>query len=133
MITQKEINRYIKDIKKELLYGTKESRQFLKGLRQSVADFAEENPNAEMAQITEQFGKPEDIAKTYLTDLSGSVGMRKAINKKKVFIVGVVAMLLIWLIFVVAALIDSHIEGPVVIIHGSGIEVEEITTNIQMH
>ena len=133
MITNKEINRYIKDIKKELLYGTKESRQFLKELKQNVTDYAEENQNADMAQVTEQFGKPEDIAKTYLADLSGSVGMRKAINKKKVFIVGVVAMLLIWLIFVVAALIDSYIEGPVVIIHGSGIEVEEITENIQMH
>ncbi len=53
MITQKQINKYIKDIKKELLYGTKESRQFLKELKQNVTDYAEENQNADMAEVTE--------------------------------------------------------------------------------
>ena len=110
MITNKEINRYIKDIKKELLYGTKESRQFLKELKQNVTDYAEENQNADMAQVTEQFGKPEDIAATFFEQY-GKEDVKKKVNIRRVVIVAVVVALIALVFSLIIALIDGHIAG----------------------
>ncbi len=107
MITQKEINRYIKDIKKELLYGTKESRQFLKELKQNVTDYAEENQNADMAQVTEQFGKPEDIAATFFEQYDKNEIKRKVNVRRVAVIVGIV-MLVVFTVSLTTAVINSY-------------------------
>ena len=124
MITQKEINRYIKDIKKELLYGTKESRQFLKELRQSVADFAEENPNAEMAQITEQFGTPEEIAATFFEQYDKNEIKRK-VNVRRVIIAAVVVVVLMVGSTLATVIIDSNNQNIDRIIEGSAVDVNQ--------
>lgn len=129
MITQKEINRYIKDIKKELLYGTKESRQFLKELKQNVTDYAEENQNVDMAQVTEQFGKPEDIAATFFEQYDKNEIKRK-VNVRRVILATAVVLVLVFSLTLVVAFIDSHLSG-------SGYTIitpaEEITESLQMH
>lgn len=125
MITQKEINRYIKDIKKELLYGTKESRQFLKELKQNVTDYAEENQNADMAEVTEQFGKPEEIAATFFEQYSKD-GIKRKVNIRRVVVTAVAVSMIIFVIALITAIIDSHNSG-------SGYTIitpaEEITQN----
>ena len=120
MITQKQINKYIKDIKKELLYGTKESRQFLKELKQNVTDYAEENQNADMAEVTEQFGKPEDIAATFFEQYDKNEIKRK-VNVRRVIIAAVVVVVLMVGSTLATVIIDSNnhnidhiVEGPIV-------------------
>ena len=135
MITQKQINKYIKDIKKELLYGTKESRQFLKGLRQSVADFAEENPNAEMAQITEQFGKPEDIAATFFEQYSKD-GIKRKVNIRRVVVITAVVAIVTFTVYLTVAVVNSYksVNGAIIdeLIEGTTAYVSsDITTNAQ--
>lgn len=123
MITQKEINRYIKDIKKELLYGTKESRQFLKELKQNVTDYAEENQNADMAQVTEQFGKPEDIAATFFEQY-GKEDIKKKVDIRKVLIITLIIALAIFIFFLICVFFDIHGDG-----HGNiSVTIEEVTT-----
>ncbi len=109
MITQKEINRYIKDIKKELLYGTKESRQFLKELKQNVVDYAEENQNADMAQVTEQFGKPEDIAATFFEQYDKNEIKRK-VNVRRVAVIVGIMMFLVFAIGVSVIVMENREE-----------------------
>lgn len=109
MITQKEINRYIKDIKKELLYGTKESRQFLKELKQNVTDYAEENQNADMAQVTEQFGKPEDIAATFFEQYDKNEIKRK-VNVRRVAVIVGIMMFLVFAIGVSVIVMENREE-----------------------
>ena len=123
MITQKEINKYIKDIKKELLYGTKESRQFLKELKQNVTDYAEENQNADMAQVTEQFGKPEDIAATFFEQY-GKEDIKKKVNIRRVVVVTALVALVMVAVSLIVALIDAHIDTE----NYSKITIEEGTT-----
>ena len=106
MITQKEINRYIKDIKKELLYGTKESRQFLKELKQNVTDYAEENQNADMAEVTEQFGKPEDIAATFFEQYDKNEIKRK-VNVRRVIIAASITVVLMIATTLIVGMVDS--------------------------
>lgn len=110
MITQKEINRYIKDIKKELLYGSKQSREFLAQLRQNVCDFAAENENADMSQITEQFGKPEDIAATFFEQY-GKEDIKKKVDIRRVVIAAVAIIVAVLVIAITIELIDSHKSG----------------------
>ncbi len=124
MITQKEINRYIKDIKKELLYNSKQSREFLAGLRQNVCDFAAENENADMAQVTEQFGKPEDIAATFFEQY-GKEDIKKKVNIRRVVIVAVVVVLLIFAFSVIISLIEGSNAKVDRIIEGSAVEVNQ--------
>ena len=121
MITQKQINKYIKDIKKELLYGTKESRQFQKELKQNVTDYAEENQNADMAQVTEQFGKPEDIAATFFEQY-GKKDIKKKVNIRRVVIVALTIAITMFIIALAIELIDAHRTG-------TGYYSEEIVTN----
>ncbi len=109
MITQKEINRYIKDIKKELLYSSKQSREFLAQLRQNICDFAAENENADMSQITEQFGKPEDIAATFFEQYDKNEIKRK-VNVRRVIVAAVVVVVLIFTISMGTIVIDTHGE-----------------------
>ena len=121
MITQKEINRYIKDIKKELLYSSKQSREFLAGLRQNVCDFAAENENADMAQVTEQFGKPEDIAATFFEQY-GKEDIKKKVNIRRVVIVALTIAITMFIIALAIELIDAHRAGM-------GYYSEELVTN----
>ncbi|MBQ7862075.1 MAG: hypothetical protein IJ349_07740 [Clostridia bacterium] len=125
MITQKEINRYIKDIKKELLYGTKESRQFLKELKQNVTDYAEENQNADMAEVTEQFGKPEDIAATFFEQY-GKEDIKKKVNIRRVVVTAVVAVVMMFAIAMITIIIDSHGETHGYIVETMGKETTSI-------
>ena len=123
MITQKQINKYIKDIKKELLYGTKESRQFLKELKQNVTDYAEENQNADMAEVTEQFGKPKDIAATFFEQY-GKEDIKKKVNIRRVVVVTALVALVMVAVSLIVALIDAHIDTE----NYSKITIEEGTT-----
>ncbi len=124
MITQKEINRYIKDIKKELLYNSKQSREFLAGLRQNVCDFAAENENAEIAAVKEQFGKPEEIAATFFEQY-GKEDIKKKVNIRRVVIVAVVVALLIFAFSVIISLIEGSNAKVDRIIEGSAVEVNQ--------
>ena len=124
MITQKEINRYIKDIKKELLYSSKQSREFLAGLRQNVCDFAAENENADMAQVTEQFGKPEEIAATFFEQYDKNKIKRK-VNVRRVIIAAVIAVMLMISSTLATVIIDSNNQNIDRIIEGSAVEVNQ--------
>ncbi len=129
MITQKEINRYIKDIKKELLYNSKQSREFLAGLRQNVCDFAAENQNADMAEITEQFGKPEEIAATFFEQYDKNE-IKHKVNVRRVIVAAVVTVVLMVAVTMVAVIIDSNKSNGVYTYIGNA---QEITESLQMH
>ncbi len=125
MITQKQINKYIKDIKKELLYNSKQSREFLAQLRQNVCDFAAENEKADIGAVKEQFGKPEDIAATFFEQYDKNEIKRKVNVRRVAVIVGIV-MLVVFAFSMVTVIIDAHGDG-----HGNiSVTIEEGTTVI---
>ncbi len=109
MITQKEINRYIKDIKKELLYNSKQSREFLAGLRQNVCDFAAENENADIGAVKEHFGKPEEIAATFFEQYDKNEIKRK-VNVRRVAVIVGIMMFLVFAIGVSVIVMENREE-----------------------
>ena len=127
MAMQNEIKEYIKSVKKQIVCPTAESRQMLRELQANVSDFVQENPDADMVQIVEQFGKPEEIAKAYIADAEPQ-NIKKAINIRKLLIAAIVASLLIFTSIMIGIFIDSHSDR-----HGSlHIEIEEGVTYIDL-
>ena len=109
MAMQNKIKEYIKSVKKQIVCPTAESRQMLRELQANVSDFAQENPDADMVQIVEQFGEPEEIAKAYLSDAEPN-NIKKAINIRKVIIAAVIAVIVIYLGIMIFVAVDAHNE-----------------------
>ena len=107
MAMQNEIKEYIKSVKKQIVCPTAESRQMLRELQANVSDFVQENPDADMVQIVEQFGEPETIANLHLANMSKN-RITKAVNTRKVVVTAVVIALAMLAITFIVAIIDSH-------------------------
>lgn len=125
MVTQSEINKYIKDIKKQLLYGTRETKQFLKELKQNIVDYVEENQGADMEQIMEQFGKPEDIAATFFEHYDNEE-IRKKLKIRHIVVTCVIIVTMFFSILLISETIRSKVYDIAYIVE---YPVEEITEN----
>ncbi|MBR3954537.1 MAG: hypothetical protein IKJ63_03575 [Clostridia bacterium] len=123
MAMQNEIKEYIKSVKKQIVCPTAESRQMLRELQANVSDFVQENPDADMVQIVEQFGEPEEIAKNYLADADPK-RISKAINNRKVIIAVGITIVIVFAIFLLCTFVESYRQG-----HGTvTIDIETGTT-----
>lgn len=107
MAMQNEIKEYIKSVKKQIVCPTAESRQMLRELQANVSDFVQENPDADMVQIVEQFGEPEEIAKMYIADTEPK-NIKKAVNIRKLSATAVVITLVMLAVTFIITIIDSH-------------------------
>lgn len=106
MISQKEIKRYLKSVRKNCPYPLK--RRLSLELDSSIADYLEENPDKDLADLISRFGKAEKYAEEYLMNMP--IAERTKILKKgktiiTAVIVGVIAVVLIvastavWIIY----------------------------------
>ena len=62
---EQEINRYLKEIKSNIICDFKTKRKYICDLKTSIYDFAEENHVNDFKQVYQQFGPPREIAKTF--------------------------------------------------------------------
>lgn len=117
MITKNEINEYIKNIKKQLLYGTKESKLFLKELKQNILDFADENKNADIADIRNRFGTEEEVATIFFEQYSKE-DIKKKLRIRNAVVACVVAVALIFTGCIIYETIKSQKYDPgYIIVH----------------
>ena len=107
MAMQNEIKEYIKSVKKQIICPTAESRQMLRELQANVSDFVQENPDADMVQIVEQFGTPEEIAKMYIADTEPK-NIKKAVNIRKLIVIAVAIIIAIVAVSCIISIIDNH-------------------------
>ena len=104
------INDYISAVSSAVICQGKKKRCFLECLRQDAEDFLNENGGATRAELESVFGSPEDIAASMLSN-SESSEIKRKISLKKTVIVAVLAVLFIYLAFVVLSLVDVHYEA----------------------
>ena len=104
----KDIKTYLDNIGKYLVCTKKQKKIILEDIETSVRDYVENANVNDISEVVSRFGSPEDIAKSYLAEFVKPADVRKAINKKKVLVAGVVIALVIWLIVGIIALIDGH-------------------------
>ena len=126
MIMKNEINEYIKNIKKQLLYGTKESRLFLKELKQNILDYADENKNADMSEIRQQFGTEEEVATIFFEQYSKE-DIKKKLRIRNAVVACVVTVALIFAGCIIFATVEAKNDDMSYRVIN---EVDEISTSL---
>ncbi len=102
---------YFRSIRSYLTCPRKQKKQILSELKTNIAAFLEENPQASFEAIASHFGSPQQIASTYLGDLTDAELLHKLQIRKKIvaIIAGVMAaILVIWLAVVGWAIINER-------------------------
>ena len=113
---EKELKRYFKEIRRCLLCNTKLSRKFLADLAQSVDQFVEAEPEADIDAVKKHFGTPEQIAKSFFAE--ADIGyIRKKMRIRRIITICMIIALAVWCIVLGGSLIDNHLSA-----HGYGEE-----------
>ncbi len=91
----RDVKKYKRKIKANLLCGTKLSKQFLADLSDSIDNYIEENNITQLADVQNHFGSPEQIAQSFLAETDIGV-IRKKVRLKQIVLVALIAALLMW-------------------------------------
>ncbi|MBQ8209511.1 MAG: hypothetical protein IJZ35_02875 [Clostridia bacterium] len=106
MSLKNEINSYVKNIQKQILYKTKESKQLINDLKANIADYVEENNVTDISEIRQCFGSESEIAADFLANADIKTLKRK-MTVKSLIAVLVVAVIAVWGIGMTVAVVDS--------------------------
>ena len=98
---------YLKEVEQQLCGKKAQKKAYLKTLSADVAERLEEEPNLDCAALALAFGSPEELATEFMETLD-TKDVKKAFNGKKIVLIGVIAIVVIWLIGVSIALFDGH-------------------------
>ena len=106
---KKELNAYFKKVDAQLLCDRKSKIVFLTDLKNDIDEFVQES-DADFDSIQATFGTPEEIAESFLknTDIAN---IKKKMNVRKIILFALLAVVLVYIIFVVASFIDVHTES----------------------
>ena len=86
-----------KEIKLLLPAFNKEEKKFLRDLMERIEDYLDENPNATMQDIENQFGTPMEIAQSYMSSLDLDVLLKRlSISRfvRRFFAIAAICMIL---------------------------------------
>ena len=104
---EKVTDGYLREIKSLMVCDDGTKKKFLKDLKRDVYDYTIEENADSIEMIIEHFGTPEEIAKSFLENADIKKIKRK-MNIRTVILAGVLAALLIWIVYLTAAVIDIH-------------------------
>lgn len=107
---EKEVKKYLGSIAKKLVCSRKQKRLILKDIEQSIRDYIENENITDISQLYSHFGSAEEIAKTYLADFVTPADIKKAVNKKKALVIGIIVALVIYVLALIIVIIDGHIS-----------------------
>lgn len=103
-----EIEKYISEIESNLVCCGRLNKSLAKEIEGSVYDYAESRDIKDISEVYNHFGTPEEMARAYLSQVDPKK-IRKAVNVRKVVIIGVVVALMMLAVFFVSLFIDAHI------------------------
>lgn len=106
----KELSDYYSQIKKLFIGSNRELNHLLGELKISVDEYVENNPNAGMEDVFTSFGTPEEIAGSFINNISVDKLMKKT-QKKKILLMVSVLILIIYIVFIIVSFIDVHEEA----------------------
>lgn len=109
-MNKKELKAYYREIEKLLVCGRKEKTAFMAELERNVYEYIDSTGHTDIEKIKAEFGTPEKIAESFLTN-SDALTVRKRLSTKKMILAAIIIALAIYLIFVVVSIIDVHTEA----------------------
>ncbi len=107
----REIKKYIIDVKSYLICDWRTRQKFLKDLKNDINDFVDGKEDVTMDDIRDRFGEPEKISRSFLEN-ADLKKIKRRMNFGRTIIVGVIAALLIWLGALLFAVIHPYVEEP---------------------
>lgn len=79
--------RYFRQVKKHIPIGGTRRKEFLANMQDSLVAYSARNPDADLADYYEQFGRPDDIAISFLSEMPYAEINRKIRIGRKVLII----------------------------------------------
>lgn len=107
----REIKKYIIDVKSYLICDWRTRQKFLKDLKNDINDFVDGKEDVTMDDIRDRFGEPEKISRSFLEN-ADLKKIKRRMSFGRTIIVGVIAALLIWLGALLFAVIHPYVEEP---------------------
>ncbi|MCH5191558.1 MAG: hypothetical protein J1F23_05270 [Oscillospiraceae bacterium] len=108
-VLRNEIKKYIKETKSLLFCDSKTLKSFLKDFENDVVDFADDNGVADIQQIIEHFGTPDQVARGFF-ETTNLRKIKKRLQIKQYILCGVISALLIWAVCLTFLAVDGHNE-----------------------
>ena len=105
-----QLKAYYKEIHKLLVCDRKQKSAFMAELKANIDEYITSVGETDIDSIKSEFGTPETIAESFLSN-SNAVTIKKKLDIKKCIIIAVAIALVIYLAFVVISLIDVHTEA----------------------
>lgn len=115
---EKEISRYLNDIKCLMPGDNSSKRKYLRGLKNEIYDYAEENEVVSMGDIVLHFGEEEEVAKLYVDTLDVK-SIKRKYNFRRIIISVLISALVVWGVAAAAGSAISRAEsdnGVVVVV-----------------
>ena len=102
----REIKKYIIDVKSYLICDWRTRQKFLKDLKNDINDFVDENEEVTIDDVRNRFGEPEKISRSFLegADLKK---IKRHMNFCRILAVTAAVALIIWAVGMTVAVIDS--------------------------
>lgn len=116
MINKKDLNKYYSSIKKNLSCSLNIKFIFIKELQERISDFLQDNPDSTMEIIIENFGTPEEIAKSFVD--KDNEYYRKKAKKRLIFeIIFLIILIVVIAVssFIIYSLIKNFVGGKITI------------------
>lgn len=101
--TNKQLAKYYKDIKNELVCSEKEKRSIIDMIKENIEDYISEHPDVSFDELIKHFGTPQEIAGAYCAT-EGTDAIRAKLKTKKIIVLSVIGALLIALLAYIIAM-----------------------------
>ncbi|MBQ7296035.1 MAG: hypothetical protein IJW86_10790 [Clostridia bacterium] len=105
-----ELKAYYSEIEKNLICERRQKSAFMAELKANIDEFLAISPDADIERIKAEFGTPEEIADSFISNSNAGV-IKKRFDIKKSILIAIALALVIYLAFVVISLIDVHTEA----------------------
>ena len=111
-VTERELNKYLKQIKKRLVCKGAQRKAFVASFEDNLEEYLKANPEADFAQLQNDMGTPEEIADGFLENESAS-RIKNRMSIAKLFAIGIAAFVMICVCTITIFFLiknTSHIE-----------------------
>lgn len=83
----KAASQYLREVKKRIPCSGSQKTEFLCQLEAEVLYYCEDHDNVDFSVLSACFGKPEDVAKDFLSELGESAAIEANSNRQKFFFI----------------------------------------------
>ena len=116
---------YLKEVDQQLSGKRAQRKAYIKKLSADVAERLEEEPALDCAALANAFGSPEELASEFMETLNAK-DVKKAFGWKKIVLIAAIVIIVVWIFWVVIALIDGHKQSQGQIVEYYGEELQHI-------